>query len=365
MLGYSDPTKRQTVLVTGAFSYLGSLIVASLLNLNYIVRGSTRSKKENNLNYFTESVSLDKMKNFFVFEADLMDSELIWGKIIEGCDHVIHVASPNGIDNNLDKNYQAELLLPCLKGAETIFTTAVKFKVKKFLMISCITTIVTSKKKNYIFTEKDWAEPKDLNKIALSKYLSEKKLWDLYSKHKEQISFASIVPGLMIGPSLKPFLSVSALFFKKAFDNSMTRVPHISFPLVDVRDVAKVVVLALENPISNGKRYLVVQGSYWWQDITNIMREEFEKYGYNFPKKKMSSFWVKIAAWWNPFLEYIKPYLEGELIIDTSLLSNEIGMGFRKIEDSIKDFGYDLIKKKLIEDKLFFIGDDKDPPYLH
>ena len=79
----------------------------------------------------------------------------------------------------------------------------------------------------------------------------------------------------------------------------------------------------------------------------------------------MSTFWIKIASWWNSFLYFIKPYLDGELIIDTSLFINELGFTYRKIETTFIEFGYDMIKKKMIGDKLLFIGDDKDPPYLH
>ena len=147
----------------------------------------------------------------------------------------------------------------------------------------------------------------------------------------------------------------------KFFDKSLEKVAKISFPMVDVRDVAQAVPLVLSKPIASGKRYLIVQGSYWMRDIMNILRVEFEKYGYSLPKKTMSNFYVWLASWWNPVLSFIKPYLEGELIIDTSLFINEIAMPYRKIEETFIDFCYDLIKKKMIEDKLFFIGDDRTP----
>ena len=365
MINFFDPPKKPTVLVTGAASFLGSLIVSSLLSQDYIVRGTVRSIPTMSLNLsdLLAATSSFQMKNFFLFEADLLDSEKIWSKIIEGCDYIIHAAAPNEIIE--PKDYTNLLIKPVVQGIETIFALALKHNVKKIVFISCITAIVTSDKKNYIFNEKDWADSKKLNKIALSKYLSERKAWEIYDKNKQRISFTSLVPGLMMGPSLKKSPCVSSILFQKTFERAIDKVPHISFPIVDVRDVAQAAMLVLENPISNGKRYLVVQGSYWWEDICNICRGEFEKYGYDLPKKKMSTFWVKLASFWNPFLSFIKPYLEGELIIDTSLFINEIGMGYRKIEQTFIEFGYDLIKKKIIVDKLFFMGDDGDPPYLH
>ena len=365
MMNYFDPPKKTTVLVTGAASYLGSLVVASLLNLDYFVRGTVRSieKMSINLSDLAAMTSSTRIKNFFLFEADLLDHEQIWAKVIEGCDSIVHVASPSQI--NEPKNVEDELMRPALEGTEKILKLAIKYNIKKIVYISCITVIVESGKKNYIFSQKDWADVKQLNSLAHSKFLAEKKAWEIFEKNPDKFSFTSIVPGLMMGPSLKKEGSVSSVFLQKSFDKSLTKVPHISFPMVDVRDVARAVTMVLNNPISNGKRYLIVQGSYWWMDIANILRGEFEKYGYELPKKKMSNFWIYFASWWNPFLSFVKPYLEGQLIIDTSLFINEIGMPYRKIEETFIDFGYDLIKKRMIEDKLFFMGDDKDPPYLH
>ena len=363
MMSYFDPPKKPTVLVTGAGSFLGSLIVANLLNQDYIVRGTTRCLKTFSIDL--SSITALRLKSLFLFEADLLDPESTWHNIIEGCDYIIHAASPNDVLE--PKDYKNLLIKPTVEGIEKIFTLGLKLNVKKIVFISCITTIVTSDKKEYIFSEKDWADPKKLNKLALSKLLAEQKAWEIYSMNKDKISFTSLVPGLMMGPSLKSVENVSTLLFQKCFDKKVfNKIPHISFPFVDVRDVAAASVIVIQkNEISNGKRYLLVQGSYWWEDVANIVRGEFEKYGYDIPKNKMSSFWIKIKALWNPLLSFIKPYLEGELIIDTSLFINEIAMPYRKIEETFIEFGYDLIKKKLIEDKLFFMGDDKDPPYLH
>lgn len=364
MMSFLNPPKKPTILVTGAASYLGSLIVSLLLNKDYIVRGTVRSltKISLNLDDLAATTTSLRMKNLFLYEADLSDSEATWNKIIQGCDCIIHVAAPNGMVET--KNYEKELIAPAVQGVETIYSCAINSNVKQIIHISCITTIVTSKKKNYVFKENDWAEVKELNKIALSKFRAEKKAWEIYEKNKDKFNLTSIVPGLMMGPSLKKDINVSMTFLQKTFEN-LSAVPRISFPIVDVRDVAQAAVLVVDNPISYGKRYLIVQGSYWWEDIVNILRGEFEKYGYIFPKKQMSTFWIKIASWWNSFLYFIKPYLDGELIIDTSLFINELGFTYRKIETTFIEFGYDMIKKKMIGDKLLFIGDDKDPPYLH
>ena len=142
-----------------------------------------------------------RVKNFFLFEADLLDSDKVWSKIIEGCDCVVHAASPNVIEE--PKDVENELIRPAVEGTERLLTLSMKLNVKRFVLISCITAIVTSNKKNYIFNQDDWADVKQLNNIARSKYLMERKAWEIYERNPDKIVFTSLVPGLMMGPSLK------------------------------------------------------------------------------------------------------------------------------------------------------------------
>jgi len=55
--------------------------------------------------------------------------------------------------------------------------------------------------------------------------------------------------------------------------DDMPGIPKVSIGCVDVRDTALAHVRALKRPeVSNGKRYLLVEGSYWFEDIINILR---------------------------------------------------------------------------------------------
>jgi len=74
--------------------------------------------------------------------------------------------------------------------------------------------------------------------------------------------------------------------------NDMPGIPKVSFATVDVRDVALAHVLSIDHAkleITNGKRYLIVEGSYWMPDMVKVLKEEFKKYGYKFPSFTVSN----------------------------------------------------------------------------
>ena len=84
----------------------------------------------------------------------------------------------------------------------------------------------------------------------------------------------------------------SAEFIIKIMKRRMPVIPKISLPVVDVRDVAQAHVQAIlpdKLAISNGKRYIIVEGSYWMKDLVAILKEEFKKFGYGFPLISVNS----------------------------------------------------------------------------
>jgi len=75
----------------------------------------------------------------------------------------------------------------------------------------------------------------------------------------ERLELSFINPSLVLGPAIidAPFASGEVLI--RLLNNKIFGLPKITFPIVDVRDVALAHVRALEEKSSNGKRYLVLQ----------------------------------------------------------------------------------------------------------
>ena len=143
-----------TVLVTGANGFIASHIIFYLLSSNYKVIGTVRERNSNkNKHLFDLLPSQNHLLSLKV--ADLND-EFVWDKIVEGCDYVIHSASPFPLIN--PKNPK-EIIEPVVKGVRSIMTACIKHKVKKIIYTSSLLTVFGGlNKKSKMYDESDWCD---------------------------------------------------------------------------------------------------------------------------------------------------------------------------------------------------------------
>ena len=141
-----------------------------------------------------------------------------------------------------------------------------------------------------------------------------------------------ILPGFIQGPSFHSNQFTSADLIVRAMKNDIVAVPKISFGLVDVRDVALAHVACLEQDkleLTNAKRYLLVEGSYWISDMIQILKEEFAQYGYKFPKFNIESkFLFSMAGCIDDQVELVKPFFGRMINFDNSLSKKELGIQY-------------------------------------
>ncbi len=86
----------ETVLVTGGSGYIGGWCVASLLEQGYVVRTTVRDLAKE----AAVRASLSKITdpgNRLSFHAANLTADAGWDAAAEGCDYVLHVASPLGV----------------------------------------------------------------------------------------------------------------------------------------------------------------------------------------------------------------------------------------------------------------------------
>ena len=83
----------EKVLVTGVSGYVGSHCAVELIRQGYKVRGSIRSLKKKEEVEKGVSKFVDTKDNLEFCELNLLSDEG-WAQAMEGCDYVLHVASP-------------------------------------------------------------------------------------------------------------------------------------------------------------------------------------------------------------------------------------------------------------------------------
>ncbi|KAL4484411.1 hypothetical protein ABPG74_019588 [Tetrahymena malaccensis] len=340
------------VLLTGASGYLAGHILNILLERGYKVRGTVRSLKNHKKLDHIYQINPTFKQNLELVEADLCNKEC-WDTIMKDIDFVVHTASP--FPQCIPKD-EDELIKPAVIGTESVFESALRNGVKKIVMTSSSVSVFSGNTHKNFFNSSDWANLSHCHAYEKSKTLAEKKAWEIYEKNKQKIQLTVILPGFIQGPSYHTNDYTSADFILKTMKNELPGIPKVSMAIVDVRDCALAHVIALDQQklqITNGKRYILTEGSYWMYDLIQILKDEFQQYNYKFPSFTVESkFLLSLAGCIDKQVEMIKPNFQRRVIFDNTSAMKELGIIFRHHRNTIVEFAYDLINKGCIPNKL-------------
>ncbi|TKR82592.1 hypothetical protein L596_016289 [Steinernema carpocapsae] len=284
------------VLVTGASGYVALHCVKQLLEDGYSVRGTVRNLQNNkkigplrSLNGASERLEL--------VEADLERPE-DWPGVIQGCSFILHVASPWPIVAD------EHTITVAVEGTLSVLKAASKCSgVEKIVMTSSCSAINDGHKNDErIFDETCWSnlEDKHVENYARSKTLAERSAWNYWSSLNEEDRFELTVinPTFITGPVLSDQEHGSATVIGRMMDvRTFLAAPKICLGLVDVRDVARAHVKALELPETNGQRVLVTHTDpVWFGDMAKWLHKEYTKKGFKISKIVTPTWLLKVYA---------------------------------------------------------------------
>ncbi|KAG8713453.1 methylglyoxal reductase (NADPH-dependent) gre2 [Ceratobasidium sp. 394] len=192
--------------------------------------------------------------------------------------HIADTGSSKGVTN--------DLLLPAINGTTEILK-AIKMHaptVNRVVVTSSFVSIVDSSKGNrpgYAYSEKDW-NPNPFAGYYGSKTLAEKAAWEFIETEKPNFDLVTICPPLVYGPVLQEVTSMKALNtssaqFYSIFNGEDKQLNNVRVWLwVDVRDVAKAHVAALEKRTkAGGQRFLVSEGTFNLGQVTDYIWKHY------------------------------------------------------------------------------------------
>lgn len=239
--------KKALVLVTGGSGFVGLHILLQLLQQGYRVRTTLRSLKSKDKIVATlKANGIDLLDQITFAEAELTN-DAGWAEAMAGCTYVLSVASPVFFD--VPKDEQAAIR-PAVEGVLRVLKFAREADVKRVVMTSNFGAVGFSQTdKSRETTEADWTDPnlKGLSVYEKSKLLAERAAWEFMAKGGGNMEFATINPVAIFGPSLDAHISGSLKVITNMLDGTWKMIPPIPLNIVDVRDVAALHILAMEN----------------------------------------------------------------------------------------------------------------------
>lgn len=286
----------ETILVTGANSFIGNWIVKYLVEKGYNVRGTVRSKeKESQVLEGIEKENHNKIS--FVYINDITTDS--FDEAVQGVKGIIHVASPFHFKVN---DPEKDLLLPAINGTESVLKAAHKYnstqndennKIKRIVITSSFAAVHDIDKglrPGYIYTEKDWcpltyevaaATYDNPGKVyCASKTLAERAAWNFIEKQQPTFTIATLCEPMVYGPradnlkSLDDLNTSNAAIWKLVTSGKDAEVPVARMPWeIDARDVAFAHVAALERQTKTNERYIIAAQSFSNQEIVDLVHE--------------------------------------------------------------------------------------------
>ena len=265
---------KKKVLLTGISGWIANHCAVELLKNGYAVRGSLRnmSKSEEVIKAIKNEV--DPMDDLEFCKLDLLIDDG-WDEAMNGCEYVLHVASPYITTEPKDPN---TLIRPAVEGTQRALKAAKKSGVKRIVITSSVVSMLGDADKSININENTWSnvDARNISSYAKSKTLAEKSAWDfIESQEDPKLELTVINPGPVFGPSLNGNTDGESMkMFKEMLDGKMPMLPQTSINMSDVRDIAKIHVLALENPNANGRRFIVTtEIPYKFKDIAQVLKD--------------------------------------------------------------------------------------------
>ena len=322
----------EKVLVTGASGYIGLHIIAQLIKKGYLVKGSLRSRDRESEVRNALSHVVNTQNKLEICELDLLKDEG-WDDATQGCDYVLHVASPLVQKAPDDEN---EVIEPAKQGLLRALKSSIKNKVKRFIMTSSFSAIGYGHNKN-VYDETDWTDPsRNIGAYNKSKAIAEKAMWDHLNSLPEtmRIEAVAINPTLVVGPSLSDDMGTSNMFIQKMLDGSYSVVPKIHLGFVTVEDTARAHIEAMLHPEASGKRFILSEKNMWLLEMNKILiANGFKKA----PTRQAPNFLIKFIGLFNKELGVISGFVGKTKYTNSENAKNILDFKFEGVNNAIVD----------------------------
>ena len=127
-----------TVLVTGGSGFIGGHCILQLLAAGHRVRTTVRNlAREPEVRTLLKRGGVDAGASLSFVAADLT-ADAGWAQAVEGCDYVLHVASPFPVGV---PKHEDELIIPAREGALRVLRAARAAGVKRVVLTSSFAAI--------------------------------------------------------------------------------------------------------------------------------------------------------------------------------------------------------------------------------
>lgn len=302
------------IFVTGATGLVGSFICRKLVEEGYKVRALKRPNSQ---------LSLLKDLNDKIdwVEGDLLDI-LSLNEGMQGCQAVVHSAG----FVSYHKRDEERLYKINVEGTANVVNAALRQNIKQLVHISSVGAVGRSLKRNLIDETFKWSDVDEHTAYGTSKYQAE---LEAFRAGVEGMDTVILNPSVVLAPG--PWERSSTQLFKYVYDER----PFYTdgwMNYIDARDLASIVLAALNGKLKYGERYIVSAGHIPYKQFFELAAQCFGKKS---PSTRVNPYLLKGAY----YLETLRSRLRGKAPLITretlKLASQHIEFSNAKLLQSI------------------------------
>lgn len=268
---------HRTILLTGCSGFIAKHVALELIRAGYGVRGTVRDLARGDevkaaLAAHHDPAEVDAMVTFV--EADLTD-DAGWDAAVAGVEAVIHTASPFPVTEPKD---ESALIRPAVDGTLRVLGAAKQAGVERVVLTSSVAAVTGGQPGVRAFDANNWTitTSPQVSAYAKSKTLAEQAAWDFAKS--AGLALTTINPSLVVGPLLDDKAGTSLDLVSMLLEGKFPMLPKVQIGVVDVRDVARLHVLALSDPGLAGRRIIASERSLWFSEIAKTLKRAFPAY---------------------------------------------------------------------------------------
>ncbi|WYZ36663.1 hypothetical protein EsH8_II_000169 [Colletotrichum jinshuiense] len=280
------------ILLTGGSGFIAAHILEQLLAGGHDVVTTVRSEdKAQKIREAHKGLDSGRLQVAIVPDIAREDA---FDEVVKtpGLEAVLHTASPFHFKWT---DAQKELIEPAVIGTTAILKALKRDApgVRRVVVTSSFASIIdeaTVTDPATVYSEKSW-NPVTLADIGrspatayrASKKLAEKAAWDFVAAEKPGFDLVTVAPPMVLGPVVHHFADLGSI------NTSNERVVDLvrgkwrdaiaptgaAYLWIDVRDLARAHVLALERPEAGGKRLFTTAGWFSNAEIADVVRRNF------------------------------------------------------------------------------------------
>lgn len=338
----------KTILVTGGTGYIAGEVIGALLERGHSVHTTARSRARSEPRL--RSRWPDAGERLKVLEAELL-SDAGWAEANAGCDAVAHVASPLPVAVPRDAD---ELIVPAREGTLRALRFAHAAGIGHFVQTSSNAAISYGHPKSKTrFDERDWTnvEAPGVQAYVKSKAIAERAARDWVAANAPEMAFCSVNPVLVLGPVASDDFTASIEVVRRLLTGAIPMIPNVGFPIVDVRDVAMLHILALEADTAaiRGERFAATTQFYTMAEIAALLRARLGGDARRVPTRRMPDVLLRLMGLFSRDIRQIAGEIGMRKSISGQHAKDVLGWTTLPPEQTILDTARSLLARGIVK----------------